>query len=151
MAATAAVVVVVVATVTDGAKDRPATPRRIDAAGGSSASGAPARARGSHIMLRPFPLAVMTLATFLVVFTLMMARLTAGAGQSLRPGAGTVALVQSSGAAAVTTSTSGSGVSGASRVSSVSQAANVEGSAATVPAIVTRSSGASGRPGAGDD
>jgi hypothetical protein len=102
-------------------------------------------------MLRPFPLAVMTLATFLVVFTLMMARLTASADQSLRPGARTVALVQGSGAAAVTTSTSGSGASGVSGVSSVSQAANVEGSAAAVPVIVTRSSGASGRSGAGDD
>ncbi|HYM55915.1 MAG TPA: hypothetical protein VES97_11170 [Solirubrobacteraceae bacterium] len=98
-----------------------------------------------HVLLRPFPLAVMTLATFLVVFTLMMARLTAGSDPALRASAGSAAaLVEGSGGSVVRTRASGSGAAGAA----TSQVAAAEGSSVATPAIVTRSSGATG---VGDD
>jgi hypothetical protein len=96
--------------------------------------------RRAHPLLRAFPLAVMTLATFLVVFTLMMARLTAGADPALRASSNTAALVAGSSAGAVSTRTSGAGAQGAATV----QATAAEGASATTPAVVTRTSGTSG-------
>jgi hypothetical protein len=46
----------------------------------------PVPAPASHPLLAPFPLAVMTLAAFLVVFALMMARRTASTGPRLAGG-----------------------------------------------------------------
>lgn len=91
----------------------------------------------SHPLLRAFPLAVMTLATFLVVFTLMMARLTAGADPALRSSAQTSSsLVEGSSASVATTRTSG-----AAAQSGVTVPAAAEGASATTPAIATRTSG----------
>jgi hypothetical protein len=118
--------------------------------GPSGATGA-AQARAAvasevaHPLLRPFPLVVMALATFLVVFALMMARLTAGLHQTLRPGAITASLTEGSSAAVVRTRTSGSTAQSAPAV----QAASAEGPSVTAPAIVTRASG--GASGAGDE
>jgi hypothetical protein len=66
-----------------------------------------AQARRAHPLLGAFPLAVMTLATFLVLFTLTMARLNAGEDPAPRPSASLVA--RSSGAGAVTTRTGDGG------------------------------------------
>lgn len=50
-----------------------------------------AQARNARPLLGAFPLAVMTLATFLVLFTVTMARLKASADPVLRPSASLVA------------------------------------------------------------
>ena len=105
----------------------------------SSISVVPASRRSArHPLLGGFPMAVMTLATFLVIFTLMMARLSVGADPALRGGANPVALTAGSGAGAVTTR-----VSGASAATSAAvQAAAGQGTSTATPAVVTRSSGA---------
>ncbi len=68
--------------------------------------------RREHPLLRPFPLVVMTLATFLVVFALLMARLTAGvdpvvgaiaASARVSAGGGEALRTRASGAAALAT------------------------------------------------
>jgi hypothetical protein len=59
-----------------------------------------AQARKADPLLGAFPLAVMTFAIFLVLFTLTIARLKAGADPALRPSTSLVA--RSSGARAVT-------------------------------------------------
>jgi hypothetical protein len=87
----------------------------------------------------------MTLATFLVLFTLLMARLQAGADPALRASAPSALVAGRSGSAAVTTRTSGA--AGAT----VIPVAGSEGAAAATPAIVTRTSGVTGASGAGDD
>ena len=112
---------------------------------GAAQTRAAAGSETAHPLLRPFPLAVMAFATFLVVFALMMARLTAGLHPALRPGAITAPLAEGSSAAVVSTRTSGSLAQPAPAV----QAASPEGPAATAPAIVTRASGGTG--GAGDE
>jgi hypothetical protein len=114
--------------------------------GRSQRRGVPAR-RG-HPLLRPFPLAIMTVATFLVVFTLMMARLTAGADPALRASvtAGAISRPVGSGASTVVTRASGAGAT----VAAVSHGARGEGPP-TAATIVTRTSRAAGSPGVGDD
>jgi hypothetical protein len=104
--------------------------------------------RRAHPLLGAFPLAVMTLATFLVVFSVMTARLKAS-GTTARPaGAATALLVPRSGGNGVRTRASG----GANATAIASPVPASEAIAATNPAIVTRSSGTAGAPGAtGDD
>lgn len=70
-----------------------------------------AQARSAYPLLGAFPLTVMTLATFLVLFTLTMARLNAGEDPAPRPSISLLA--KSSGAGAATTRTSGGGESAA--------------------------------------
>ena len=89
-----------------------------------------AQARKAHPLLGAFPLTVMTLATFLVLFTLTMARLNAGEDPAPRPSASLVA--RSSGAGAVTTRTSGGGDSAAG----ATQAAPSEESSDASPVAV---------------
>jgi hypothetical protein len=103
--------------------------------------------RKAHPLLGAFPLVVMTLATFLVLFTLMMARLKAGADPALSPSTSSSLVARSPGGGAVTTRTSGGGESAAA----ATPAAGSEESSGTPAAIVTRASGASGTPEAGDD
>jgi len=87
----------------------------------------------------------MTLATFLVLFTLMMARLQAGADPALHASSGTALVAKRSGGSTVSTRTSG-GAAGAGATPAVA----TEGSGATTPAIVTRASGAGAREGVDD-
>jgi hypothetical protein len=98
-----------------------------------------------HPLLNAFPLTVMTLATFLVLFTLMMARLQAGADPALRASAPGALVAGRPGSAAITTRASGS--AGAS----ATPAAVTAGSVAATPVVITRTSGVPGRSGAGDD
>lgn len=120
------------------------TPNRPPASQGRGASH-----RRRHPLLSAFPLTVMTLATFLVVFALMMARLQAGADPALRASAPGALVAGSSGSPAITTRTSGASAgTGAGPTTSV---ATTEGSAAAIPAIVTRTSGVPDASGAGDD
>lgn len=114
------------------------TSPRAQLAGSDGTSRAP-RAGGRHPLLGVFPLTVMTLATFLVLFTLMMARLTAGADPALRAGnSGAVVETVSAGSPLRTRTSGGSGT-----VSTTSAVAS-QGSSATVPAVLTRSSGGAG-------
>lgn len=100
-----------------------------------------ARRRVAHPLLGPFPVAVMTLGTFLVVFALLMGRL-ANTGTPALAGAGaTPALVAgSSGSRAITTSASGGGAAGATAPGP--SAANQTKAPAGTSTIVTRASGA---------
>lgn len=104
------------------------------------------RARERHPLLGVFPLTVMTLATFLVLFTLMMARLTAGADPALRAGNSGAVVQAVSAGSPLRTRTSG----GAGTVRTTSVAAS-QGSSATVPAVLTRSSGGAGAGVGSDD
>jgi hypothetical protein len=114
-----------------------------------SAAGARRQARrGGHPLLRPFPLVVMTLSTFLVVFTLMMARLTAGADPALRASVSPAAISQPIGSGGTTVTTRASGAAVATPA--VATEAGPQGTP-TTSAIVTRTSGAGGVSGAGDD
>ena len=70
----------------------------------------PARANGTRPLLQPFALTVMTLASFLIVFALLMARLTGGARFAAAGEGGatpTAALVGESRGRTVSTRTSG--------------------------------------------
>ena len=67
----------------------------------------PARRSTRHPLLGAFPLAVMTLATFLVVFAIMMARLQGGLDPALRATAGSTTVVRGSGGAVVTRASGG--------------------------------------------
>jgi hypothetical protein len=100
-----------------------------------------------HPLLGAFPLVVMTLATFLVVFTLMMARLSAGADPAMHVGASTSLSAARSGVGAVRTRASGGGESAAAAM----PAAGSGESSATIPAVVTRTSGAAGTGESGDE
>jgi hypothetical protein len=88
----------------------------------------------------------MTLATFLVLFTLMMARLTAGADPALRAGNASALVEPASGASPLRTRASGAG----SSATTATTVAASEGSPVATPAVVTRSSGGAGA-GAGND
>jgi hypothetical protein len=103
-----------------------------------------ARTRETHPLLGVFPLTVMSLATFLVLFSVMMARLTAAGGTALSSNRSVALAANGSGASAVRTRASGGGGSGAT----VAPAA-FSGRAA--PAIVTSASGAAGAKASGDD
>jgi hypothetical protein len=103
------------------------------------------RTRKSHPLAGAFPLAVMTLATFLVLFAVMMARLKAGVDPALRAGPSSSLAV--GGAGAVRTRTSGGG----EPAGLATPVAASEGASAASSAIVTRASGASGGRQAGDE
>lgn len=90
----------------------------------------------THPLLRPFPLAVMTLATFLVVFTLLMARLTAGADPAVHGAVGVVTSAREG--RSIVTRTSGGAVT------RTVVAGEGEGEGQAGPAVATRSSGATG-------
>ena len=93
--------------------------------------------RRSHPLLGAFPLAVMTLAVFLELFTLMMARLQRGADPVLRASGASSLVETASGGSPLRTRASGGGASAATAL----PVAAGEGSSQTSPAIVTRSSG----------
>jgi hypothetical protein len=103
--------------------------------------------RGTHPLLGAFPLAVFTLATFLVIFALMMARLTAGADPALRAHPNTAVVTRGPGGAVLTTRTSGAVAAGATTPA----VAGSERPPGTGAAIVTSASGATGTREAGDD
>jgi len=105
------------------------------------------RARRANPLLGAFPLAVMTLATFLVLFTVMMARLRAGADPVLRPSTTAALVARSSGTGAVVTRTSGGGAA----AGAATTVAAPGGPAVARPAVITRSSGAPGTRGASDE
>jgi len=69
--------------------------------------------REAHPLLGAFPLAVMTLATFLVLFALMMARLNGGTDPDLSASTSTPLVARSLGGGAVTTLPGGGGASSA--------------------------------------
>jgi len=105
----------------------------------------PVKTRKAHPLSGAFPLTVMTLATFLVLFAVMMARLKAVVHPALPTGASSSLTV--GGAGAVRTRTSGAGES----AGIATPVAAPEAAAATSGAIVTRASGAAGGRGAGDE
>jgi hypothetical protein len=130
-----------VVTVTDGQQptqgpERSVIQARVAPSGGSSGRARTARQRRrAHPLLQAFPLAVMALATFLVLFSLMAARLKASATTAL-PSSSAAALVAGrSRGSSVTTRASG----GAARIAT--PVALPAGAPATRPAIVTRPSG----------
>ena len=92
-----------------------------------------AQARGAHPLLGAFPLAVMALATFVVLFTLTMAMFKAGAGPALPPSMSTSLVASSSGSGAGSKRTNGAGESTARATPAV---------ASKGAAIATRASGA---------
>jgi hypothetical protein len=103
--------------------------------------------RRAHPLLGAFPLAVMTLATFLVLFSVMTARLKASTTTARPAGAATALLAPRSGGSSVRTRASG----GANATVIASPAPASEATAATSPAIVTRASGTTGAGESGDD
>lgn len=107
--------------------------------------------RHSHPLLNAFPLAVMTLATFLVVFALLMARLTAGVDPALRTGASSALVRENASGSAVRTRASTAAATGGAAGANATPIAASEGSSGTAPAIVTSSSGARGSGRGGDD
>jgi hypothetical protein len=108
----------------------------------------PVMARGyrRHPLLEPFPLAVMTLATFMVLFVVMMTRLTVSAGTITRTGVTTATAMTGSGPSSVTTRTSGAGATAGSTEVTASGAP-----AAATPAVPSCTSASDGASGAGDD
>ena len=100
----------------------------------------PPRARSAHPLLGAFPLAIMTLATFLVLITVMMARLRAGADPALRPIVNSGLVARSSGTGALTTRTSG----GSASAPAATPPATSEEPPVARAAVVTRASGAQG-------
>jgi hypothetical protein len=139
-------------TVTDGLQptarpQRSAMQHRVAAtAGARDRAQSAQRRRRAHPLLGAFPLAVMTLGTFLVLFALMMSRLKASTSPALPSSSGTALLARPSMGGAIRTRASG----GATAAIATSVAAP-ERSGATAPAIVTRTSGGAGAGGPGDD
>lgn len=103
--------------------------------------------RATHPLLGAFPLAVMTLATFLVLFTVMMARLRAGADPALHAGTVSALPANRTATGAVRTRTSGAGPSAALATPVAATGEPSAGSAA----VVTRASGAPGTAEVGDE
>jgi hypothetical protein len=97
------------------------------------------QARHAHPLLGAFPLVVMTLATFLVLFALMMARIGAAADSALRANTSISVAAPGSATGPVTTRASGGVESTATAT-----AGRSEESSARMPAVVTRTSGGSG-------
>lgn len=96
---------------------------------------ASARRAKRHPLLGAFPVAVMTLATFLVVFAILMARLQSGVDPALGPSANrSLAAPGSAGATVVTRASGGSAPAGASGPPA----------RRTTPAVTTRASGSRG-------
>lgn len=104
--------------------------------GAPSISGSGGRRAPRHPLLGAFPLAVMTLATFLVVFALLMARLQSGADPGLRASANGVLQARGEAGTAIRTRTSGGAVPAAS--------GNPVATEVSSP-LVTRTSGRAGR------
>jgi hypothetical protein len=100
---------------------------------------APRARRRAHPLLRPFPLGVMVLTTFLIVFVLMMARMRSQV--ATLPLANNHALVQDAGSGTTIRTTASGRVIATGATSPV----GAGGSQTSTPAaIVTSSSGASG-------
>lgn len=137
--------VTTVGTMTDPSRRSPAQPTAAGASQSAQAARGTTAARSTHPLLGAFPLAVFTLATFLVIFALMMARLTAGADPALRAQRSTAVLTRGPGGAVLTTRTSGA--VGAT----TPPIAGSERPPGTGAAIVTSTSGAAGTREAGDD
>jgi hypothetical protein len=116
------------------------TPGRLDASRAR-------RGRRAHPLLGVFPLVVMTLATFLVLFTLMMARLRAGADPALRASTSTSVAAAHSATGVVSTRASG----GRESAATATPAAGSEESPARMPAVITRTSGGGGSTEVGDE
>lgn len=114
---------------------------------GPSARSAAAARRDRYPLLGALPITVMTVATFLVVFAVMMARLTTGADPVLRASASPVALGAGPGAPAVRTRASG----GAPAAVAAGEGPSVPRAGAPSPAVITRTSGLAGASGATDD
>jgi hypothetical protein len=91
-----------------------------------------------HPLLGAFPLGVMTLATFLVVFAIMMARLQGGLDPALRAATGGTTVVRNASGGAIVTRASG----GAVQASSPSGTPTQSGTP-----VLTRTSGAGGSGG----
>ena len=126
------------------------------AAGGAGRTPSrPASVRTSHPLLGAFPLAVMTLAAFLVAFTLMMARLTSApsTGSGLPASASASAVVAPGARVALSTRTSGAVASAPSAVTGGARTAVAYGASATsaLATISTRTSGAGRAEGGHDD
>lgn len=118
--------------------------------GATAGRGDSTRRRASHPLLGAFPLSVMTLAVFLVVFAVIAARLTAGKDPALlRAGTQSALVERVSGGAPLRTHTSGAAATGGN--GSAVPAVAGEGSAQSTPAIVTRASGVAGAGGGRDD
>ena len=107
----------------------------------------PVRSGEAHPLLAAFPLTVMALATFMVLFALMMARLKAGAEPALHPSTSAVVSFVGSSRSSVVTRTSGIRASGATTVPATAP----EHPAATRSVIVTRASGTLAARSPGDD
>ena len=103
--------------------------------------GKPSRAK-RYPLFGAFPLTVMTLATFLVVFAVMAARLQVGLDPGLRAASGTTVVRNPSGGKVVTRA---SGTGAAIPASSPSGAP-----AQTGTPVLTRTSGAAGSGGGGE-
>lgn len=142
-----------VVTVTDGQQPTQGPERSVIQAQVAPSSGSSGRARTArqrrraHPLLQAFPLAVMALATFLVLFAVMTARLKASATTARPAGAATALLASRSGGNSVRTRASG----GANATAVASPIPASEVTAAANPAIVTRASGTTGAGEAGDD
>ncbi len=110
-----------------------------------SAATTPRRGKPSlskrHPLLGAFPLAVMTLATFLVVFAIMAARLQGGLDPALRAGTSGTTVVRNASGGAVVTRASGTAI----------PASSPSGAPAQPGApVLTRTSGAGGAGGGGE-
>ena len=90
--------------------------------------------RRGHPLLRPFPLVVLTLATFLVVFTLLVSSLRNGPG-ALSPGGVTSSIVSARGQRLVVKTTP------SGRVVATGAPAGPEGAQSAPAPLVTSSSG----------
>jgi hypothetical protein len=112
-----------------------------------SAATAPRRGKPSlskrHPLLGAFPLAVMTLATFLVVFAIMAARLQVGLDPGLRAATSGTTVVRNASGGKVVTRASGTGAA--------IPASSPSGTPAQPGApVLTRTSGAAGSGGGGE-
>lgn len=130
-----------------GAQTPPAPPRAATAGAPAHSAPVPGRTRTTHPLSGAFPLTVMTLATFLVLFAVMMARLKAGVDPALSAGTGSSLTASGAGSGAVRTRASGAGAS----AGTATPVAAAEEPSARSGAIVTRASGASGTQGTGDE
>lgn len=110
-----------------------------------SAATTPTRGKPSlakrHPLLGAFPLAVMTLATFLVVFAIMAARLQGGLDPALRAATSGTTVVRSASGGAVVTRASGGAIPASSPTGAPAQ---------TGTPVLTRASGAAGSGGGGE-
>jgi hypothetical protein len=112
-------------------------PLRVDSPADGARPVAPAR----HPLLGAFPLAVMTLATFLVVFAILMARLQSGIDPALSAAANATSVVRGASGGAVVTRASGSAGPAVSTSGAPAEPASP---------VITRTSGSSGDAESGD-